>query len=45
MYSSPWMQELTSQAQRKLMASNEDFAWLSLQRKGQDGTVWLYSRT
>jgi hypothetical protein len=33
MYSSPWLQGLTPQTRRKLMVSDEDFAWFTL-RKG-----------
>jgi len=34
MYSSTWVTGLTRQARRKLMVSDEDFAWLNLLRKG-----------
>ena len=34
MYCSEWHKGLTPQTHRKLMASNEDFAWLNLLRKG-----------
>ena len=39
MYSSLWLQGLTPQARRKVMVSDKDFAWLSLQRKGREETV------
>ena len=34
MYSSAWLEGLTPQTRRKLMVSDEDFAWLNLLRKG-----------
>jgi len=34
LYSSAWLKALTNQTLRKLMVSDEDFAWLNLARKG-----------
>jgi hypothetical protein len=34
MYCSAWLKGLTPQTRRKLMVSDEDFAWLNLLRKG-----------